>query len=239
VKLTASRNQLDTLLSGMSHQSTHQDQVLSIVLPGSDRYGGNAIATRWPHRVVETLDLRSSDALDVPWCTLAASVSLPGEGDLLFVAATTSWRLEAESARERQVVAISDLDSRHRTELPTIIAGDFNAAPDASSIRYLTGLQSIAGRSVHYHDAWAVGGDGPGYTWASDNPNTRSEIDKIVRQPNHRRRVDYVFTGSWHAHPNAHCHVRTARLAFDKPEAGIWGSDHFGVVVDFEIGKGA
>ena len=50
--------------------------------------------------------------------------------------------------------AITDLDARHRASLPTLIAGDFNAAPDAASIRYLTGRQSIAGRSVHCHDAW-------------------------------------------------------------------------------------
>jgi len=60
--------------------------------------------------------------------------------------------LEAESARERQAVALADLDARTEP-LPTIIAGDFNATPEAASIRYLTGLQSIGGRSVHYHDA--------------------------------------------------------------------------------------
>jgi endonuclease/exonuclease/phosphatase family metal-dependent hydrolase len=62
-------------------------------------------------------------------------------------------------------------------------------------------------------------------------------IDQIVRQPNHRRRIDYVFTGSWHAHPKAHCQVRTARLAFDQPTDGVWASDHFGVLVDLEIGN--
>jgi hypothetical protein len=28
-----------------------------------------------------------------------------------------------------------------------------------------------------------------------------------------------------------------AKLAFDKPVNGLWASDHFGVVVDLEIGK--
>ncbi|WP_245505946.1 hypothetical protein [Rhizobium sullae] len=50
-------------------------------------------------------------------------------------------------------MAIADLDMRHRRDLPTIIAGDFNAAPDAASIRYLTGRHSLGGRSVVYHDA--------------------------------------------------------------------------------------
>ena len=183
------------------------------------------------------LDLRGADAPDVPWCTLAAVIELPGEGELLFIAATTSWRLDAEAARERQAVAISDLDARHRQVLPTIIAGDLNASPDASSIRYLTGLQSMSGRSAHYHDAWSIAGDGPGYTWAAENPSARAEIDQIVRQPHHRRRLDYVLAGSWHAHPEAFCRVRSASLAFDEPSEGVWASDHFGVVVDFDIGR--
>lgn len=236
---TPERNQLDELLDGMDLHATHQAQVLADAQPGAERYGGNAAATRWPHRVVEVLDLRTPDSPDVPWCTLALSVPLPGAGDLLFVVTTTSWRLEAESARERQVAALADLDARHRTALPTILAGDFNASPDASSIRYLKGLQSLGGRSVHYHDAWSVAGEGPGYTWTSDNPNTRSVVDQIVRQPSHHRRVDYVFVGSWHAHPTAHCRIREANLAFDTPEDGIWPSDHFGVVVDLDVGKGS
>lgn len=231
------REQLGGLLDGTGLEGTHQAQVMGYTPPFADRYGGSALATRWPHRIVEVLDLRLADAPDVPWCTLAARVELPGEGDLLFIAATTSWRLDAEAARERQAVAISDLDARHRTQLPTIIAGDLNATPDASSIRYLTGRQAISGRSVHYHDAWEVAGDGPGHTWTVDNPNARAEIEQIVRQPEHRRRIDYVLTGSWHAHPESRCEIRAARVAFDEPTDGIWPSDHYGLVVDLEISR--
>lgn len=193
--------------------------------PGGDRYGGNALATRWPHRVAEVIDGRLPDAADVPWSTVAAVVALPELGDLLFIAPATAWRPEAEAARERQAVALTDLDARHRTDLPTVIAGDFNAAPDATSIRYLRGLQSLGQRSVTYTDAWATAGDGPGYTWTTDNPNAATVIDQIVDQPNHRRRIDYAFVGSKTAHPNATCRVRTASLAFDHPLEGTWPSD--------------
>jgi endonuclease/exonuclease/phosphatase family metal-dependent hydrolase len=233
---TSERRQLEELLVGTGLHGTHQVEVMVSTPPWTDRYGGSAVATRWPHRVAEVLDLRLPDAQDVPWATLAVSVPIPDEGELLFVSASSSWRLEAESARERQVVALTDLDARHRGVLPTIIAGDFNATPDAASIRYLAGLQSINGRSVHYHDAWGVAGEGPGYTWNIDNPNARSEMEAIVRQPHHRRRIDYVFVGSWYAHPNARCHINTAALAFDQPVDGIWASDHFGVVVDLDVG---
>jgi hypothetical protein len=131
-------------------------------------------------------------------------------------------------------------DHRSRRPPPNQPADDhrrrLQRRPDAASIRYLTGRQSIAGRGVHYHDAWEIAGQGPGHTWTVENPNARGEIEQIVRQPRHRRRLDYVFIGSWHAHPQAHCHVRAATLAFDQPTDGLWPSDHFGVVVDVEIG---
>jgi endonuclease/exonuclease/phosphatase family metal-dependent hydrolase len=232
---TPTLNQLDRLLYGLDRHRTHQNDVQAYRPPHSERYGGSAVATRWPHHLVEAVDLRLADAVDVPWATLAVAVALPNQGELLFVGATAAWRLNAEFARERQALAITDLDARHRRELPTIIAGDFNAAPDSASIRYLTGRQSLCGRSVHYHDAWNVAGDGPGYTWSVENPNARRDIDQIVKQPNHRRRVDYVFVGSSDAHPRAHARVRSARLILDQPVNGLCASDHCGVMVDLDV----
>jgi len=234
-----SRDRLDGLLEGTPLRGLHQAEAMATVPPHADRYGGSALAARWTYRLVEALDLRMADAMDVPWASLAVIVTLPDAGDMLFIATTASWRLDAEFARERQVQALADLDARHRCKLPTIIAGDFNASPDAASIRFLSGLQSLNGRSVHYHDAWAVAGDGPGYTWTSENPNTRSVIDQIVRQPSHRRRLDYVFVGSWHAHPHAHGRIRAARLAFDHAVDDLWLSDHFGLIVDIDVSGGA
>jgi endonuclease/exonuclease/phosphatase family metal-dependent hydrolase len=233
---TPERNQLKELLHDTGLHGTHQLDVMATAPPWVDQYGGSAVATRWPHRVAEVIDPRLHDAMDVPWATIAVTVPIPNEGDLLFISASTSWRLEAESARERQAVALADLDARHRGPLPTVIAGDFNAVPNAASIRYLTGLQSIGGRSVHYHDAWGVAGDGPGYTWDIDNPNGRAEMERIIRQPNHQRRIDYVFIGSWNAHPNAHSYIKSASVVFDKPIDGVWLSDHYGVSVDLDIG---
>ncbi|MBT2442912.1 endonuclease/exonuclease/phosphatase family protein [Streptomyces sp. ISL-36] len=242
-------DQLPDLIAGTGLHGTHQSQTSATPPPHADRYGGTAIATRQPHRIVEVLDQRGTDAPDVPWLTLAARVPLapplppsgPARplvepGDMLFIAPTLSFRLDAEAQRERQVLALSDLDARHRTALPTIMAGDFNAEPDAAGIRYLTGRQSLAGRSTHFHDTWEVAGAGPGHTWTSDNPQAAEDIELLVRQPGHHRRIDYIFVGSPHAHPNAFARVRGAQLAFDKPVDGVWASDHFGVVADLEVG---
>lgn len=229
-------DQLSGLIEGTGLHGTHQSQTTATAPPYADRYGGTAIATRWPHRIVEVLDQRGADAPDVPWLTPAAHVPLPGLDDVLFIAPTTSFRLDAEAQRERQVLALSDLDARHRTALPTIMAGDFNADPDSAGIRYLTGRQSLSGRSTHFHDVWEVAGSGPGHTWTADNPHAAEDIDLLVRQPGHHRRIDYIFVGSPHAHPNAFARVRSAHLAFDKPVDGLWPSDHYGVVADLEVG---
>ncbi|ATL25198.1 Endonuclease/exonuclease/phosphatase [Streptomyces formicae] len=229
--------QLPRLIEGTGLHGTHQSQTAAVTPPHADRFGGTAIATRAPHRVVEVLDQRGTDAPDVPWLTLAALVPLPEQlGDVLFIAPTTSFRLDMEAQRERQVLALSDLDARHRTALPTIMAGDFNADPEASSIRYLTGRQSLSGRSTHFHDAWRIAGSGPGHTWSADNPRAAEDIGRLVRQPGHRSRFDYVFVGSTHAHPHAYARVRGAELVLDEPVEGVWASDHYGVVADLEVG---
>lgn len=227
--------QLAELIDGTGLTGSDQFEAMSVP-PYADRYGGTALATRRPHTLVEILDMRGADALDLPWLTLAARVPVGELGEVLFIAPTTSFRPEAEAQRERQVQAVTDLAARHRTALPTVIAGDFNAAPDSASIRYLTGKQSLNGRSTHFHDAWEIAGSGPGYTWDSINPNATEDIDLLVRQPGYRQRIDYVFLGAPLAHPDAFARVLSATLAFDKPVEGVWASDHFGVVADLDIG---
>lgn len=228
--------QVDELLAGSGLHGTHQSAVLSYVPEFADRYGGSALASRWPHEIVEVLDHRGPDATG-PWLPMAAMAAVPDIGNLLFIAVTLEWRLDAEAARERQIRQLTDLDGRHRTELPTILAGDFNAGPQTSTIRYMTGRQALAGHSVHYHDAWEIAGDGPGHTWTVDNPLGAEEIRQVVGQPGHRRRIDYIFTGSWHAHPRARCEIRSAELVGNHPVDGVWLSDHYGVVVDVDVTK--
>jgi endonuclease/exonuclease/phosphatase family metal-dependent hydrolase len=229
------RDQLAELIAGTGLHATHQADALDHLPPDGDRYGGTAIATRGPHRVREVLEGRSADDPAVSWWTLAASVTVPGLGEQLLVVPTTPWRLDAEAARERQAVEVTELDARHRETLPTIIAGDLNAGPEAASIRYLSGLQTLNGRSAHYHDAWSVAGHGPGHTWTVDNPLAAAEIERVIGQPGHRRRIDYVFVGSVHAHPRARARIAAVRLVADRPVDGVWLSDHAGVLADVDV----
>ncbi|MCM6776582.1 endonuclease/exonuclease/phosphatase family protein [Nocardia sp. CDC159] len=228
--------QVSTLVVGTDLHAVHQAQTGATVSPRAAETGGTLVASRWPPRIVEALDLRGAGATDLAYLTLAALVPLPGLGEILFVGTATSFRLDAEVERERQALALTDLDARHRTELPTIMAGDFNADPDTASIRYLTGRQSLSGRSGYYHDVWEVAGDGPGHTWSADNPNAATDIEQLVRQPGHRRRIDYIFVAGPYAHPRSYARIRGAAVAFDRPVDGVQASDHYGVVADLDIG---
>lgn len=224
------RDQLDDLLVATGLHGSHQWRTTAYELPDAERFGGTALATRWPHRVLETIDMRVRGAgTPHPWGAVGAVVDLPGVGDLLFIAATSSPF--DERARERQAIALTDLDSRHRRMLPTIIAGDLNATPEAASMRYLTGLQSLDGQSARFEDPWAIVGEGPGHTWTPDNPNAS-------RRYGPRRRIDHILVGSFRDHPRSHVHFESAALAFDQPVDGVWPSDHLGVVVDLDITSG-
>jgi endonuclease/exonuclease/phosphatase family metal-dependent hydrolase len=230
------RDQLAELVAGTGlPHATHQAGVLADPPPEADRYGGTAVATRWPHRVVAVLDHRPAGRGDVQWWTLAVSVQVPRLGELLLIVPTTPWRPDAEAARERQAVEVADLDARHRAALPTVIAGDLNAGPEAASIRFLSGLQALGGRSVRYRDGWAAAGDGPGHTWPVDDPAAVAEAERVVGRPGRRRRIDYVFVGSARAHPRARARILAALLVGDRPVDGVWLSDHAGVLVDLDV----
>jgi endonuclease/exonuclease/phosphatase family metal-dependent hydrolase len=214
--------------TGLTH-TTHQADVLS-----SDWTDGTAIATRWPHRVVDVREHQASPESDVHWWTLAAAVDVPELGELLFIQPATPWRLDQATAREEQLLAAVELDEQQRFRLPSIIAGDLNATPKSAGIRFLAGLQALGGRSTHYHDVWAVAGEGLGFTWTVANPLGAAEIDRLIGQPRHRRRIDYIFVGSTHSHPKARATVLQTQLIGDAPIDGTWLSDHFGVLTDLD-----
>jgi hypothetical protein len=58
---------LDRLLDGLNLHATHQTGIQRDIPPFVQRYGGSAVATRWPHQAVEALDLRVAGANGEPW----------------------------------------------------------------------------------------------------------------------------------------------------------------------------
>lgn len=143
------------------------------------------------------------------------------------------YRLDDGLARERQVVAIDEAlraIGRDVSDSPQILCGDFNAPPDADEIRFLRGLCTLSGRRTHLQDAWLrARPDEPGFTWSSDNDQTRP-----LRSLDIDRRIDYVFVTT--RRKDGRASVLDAQVVLtERDEGGMCASDHFGVLADVQI----
>lgn len=201
--------------------------------PGDVEPGqGATIASRWPLGVVHEVDLHVTPrTAGFAATTLVAEVLAPEPlGPLLFANHVPNWQLNFECERELQAVAaarfIEDLrGERHRH---VVLAGDFTADPDAASVRFLTGRQSLAGMSVCYRDAWeSVHPGEPGHTFTPRNP-------LMVDRDWPFRRIDYVLVRC-SEHDGPTLDITDCRLIFDAPVGAVWASDHFGVVADLAV----
>jgi endonuclease/exonuclease/phosphatase family metal-dependent hydrolase len=134
--------------------------------------------------------------------------------------------------RCRQVRALADLVKALATgEAPPIVAGDLNADPDSDEMRFLRGLTPLGGASVYFADAWATTagqapGAGPGWTYDRRNPYALRS-----REPS--RRIDYILVQG----PDRRLRGEplSAAIVLDEPTAGVWPSDHFGVLAEVQI----
>ena len=136
-----------------------------------------------------------------------------------------AWQLHDAALRERQVQSLARFVSERMdaaAPLGPVVAGDFNAEPESSAIRYLSGLASLDGASIYLQDAWRLAGDGgPGITWSNGNPNAAPD-----QEPD--RRIDYIFS-DFHGRKGAGRPVE-CRVVGDEAADGVWPSDHFGVL---------
>jgi endonuclease/exonuclease/phosphatase family metal-dependent hydrolase len=194
---------------------------------------GACLATRWPVGRQTVLGLQEIPGADgLPWAAaVAVEVVLPEPlGTVLVVHHKPNWQLTAEVVREQQAVAaarwIEDLVAE-RPDRPVVLLGDFDAGPDAASMRFWTGRQSLGGMSVRYEDAWEVlHPDEPGHTFSPRNPLVLAGEMKLERG----RRIDHILVRGGVHGPTLD--IADCRLAFDQPVDGIWPSDHFGVIAD-------
>lgn len=96
-----------------------------------------------------------------------------------------------------------------------VVMGDFNAEPDADSIRFLCGAYSHAGETGDFFDCWtAAHPDAPGLTYASYGPV---------------RRIDYALAR------NLPATGLSAEIVGSDSKHGVYPSDHLGLVVDLPL----
>jgi endonuclease/exonuclease/phosphatase family metal-dependent hydrolase len=214
-------------LLGSGYTVVHQ----TVGLIGDGTHHGACVASRLPVRAVHEVDLHLTPRTGGYSCgTVIADVAAPEPfGRLLMACHGNSWAWWAERERELQAVAAARrveelvaVDPAH-----VVVGGDFNAAPETSSMRFWTGRTSLDGVSVAYRDAWeSVRGDEPGLTFDPGNALTAIDEPELDRG----RRIDYLLVRCGDHGPTLR--VADCRLALSRPVDGVQPSDHYGVVAD-------
>lgn len=203
-------------------------------LVGDGGHHGASVASRWPIRAVYEVDLHLTDRTwDYSCGAVIAEVLAPDPlGRLIVASHGNSWQWWAEHEREQQAVALVRRIDELVADAPAhvIVGGDFNATPDTSSMRFLTGRQSLTGLSTAYRDCWeSVHGNASGATFDPDNPLTAIDEPGLDRG----RRIDYLLVRCGDHGPTLT--VGDCRVALDRPVGGSFPSDHYAVLADLTL----
>ena len=212
-------------LLGDGYELAHQ----TVGLVGDGSHRGSSVASRWPITAVHEIDLHLTGRTGGYSCgTVVAEIDSP-VGRLLMGSHGSSWAWWAERERELQAVAVVRRVEELLAEEPAhvVLGGDFNAEPQSSSMRFLTGRTSLDGFSTAYRDAWeSVHGDAAGWTFDPRNPLTAIDEPHLDRG----RRIDYLLVRCGDHGPTLR--VLDAGLAVHEQVDGVQPSDHYGVVAD-------
>lgn len=193
---------------------------------------GVTTASRWPIGQVHEIDLNVTDrTAGFPCTSLITEILAPDPlGRVLLVNNFPNWQLDFEYERGLQAVATARAVERLVARQPAhvVVAGDFDADPQATSVRFWAGRHALDGMGVCYRDAWeSVHPAEPGHTYGRDNPLC-TDWDWPFE------RIDYVFVRCGR-HGGPTLAVQDCTRIFDRPVGGVWASDHFGVAADLVL----
>jgi len=185
---------------------------------------------------VAEIDLRVSErTTDFPAGALLANVAWPESAEpVLVVNHKPSWRTNLAYERELQAVVTARQVEEivARTGQHVVLGGDFDAVPEASSLRFWRGEQSLSDVSVSYCDAWHLRrGTDAGHTFMP----SRCTIVEDSWSHYIDRRIDYLLVRTSGDGKGPTLSVTRCERIFDEPVNDIWGSDHFGVLADFRL----
>jgi endonuclease/exonuclease/phosphatase family metal-dependent hydrolase len=191
---------------------------------------GITTASRWPVGEVLEVDLHLTDRThDFACTTLICEILAPAPIGRVWVANhLPDWQLDHEHERQLQAVAAARTLEELLARRPghVVVAGDLDAEPTATSVRFWTGRHALDGFSVCYRDAWAsTHADEPGHTFTPDNPNS-ADWDWPFR------RIDYVLVRCGR-HGGPTLRITRCVRTFDQPRTSV--SDHYGLVADLEL----
>ena len=201
-------------------------------LIGDREHHGVSIASRFPFTEVQEVDLHlTRRTSSYPCGALVTTIAGP-VGDVVVVNHGPAWEWWAEAERELQAVAVARAVEEQAPDdmAPVILGGDLNAQLTAGSLRFFTGLQTLDALSVSYQDCWSTVHPGElGWTLDPRNPYRAEEEPQVCLG----RTSDYLMLRCGvHGPP---WRIADCRLAFDSPSGGVWASDHFGLIADFDV----
>jgi endonuclease/exonuclease/phosphatase family metal-dependent hydrolase len=190
---------------------------------------GNAVLSRFPLYDAQTFALPGSDARSLHFARVETSF-----GPLPFFVTHLSWKFDEGYLREGQVRGIADALPRVHAagDLPAVLVGDLNAAPDTTEIRFLTGKHALDGRSVFFTDCFDRVGEGPGFTF---DPPRNPHAALTFEAP---RRIDYVLCqGPDDRGRGLPISARVVLCEVHRDEVGeLAPSDHYGVLSELRMG---
>jgi endonuclease/exonuclease/phosphatase family metal-dependent hydrolase len=195
----------------------------------ADEASGISVASHWPLELIEEIDLTAGGPPvdEFVWAALIVRVTTPS-GPVVVVNHFPDAAVDREDERERQallvarrVAAVCDPD------VPVVLGGDLDAEPEAGSMRFLTGLQTIDGHSVSYQRAWDA-------THRFDRCVTidpeRNPLASGMRGWPYRQ-IDHLLVRSGRD-GLAGLRIESCSRVHDEPIGGVWASDHFGLVAE-------
>jgi endonuclease/exonuclease/phosphatase family metal-dependent hydrolase len=184
---------------------------------------GAGFVSRWPLSEVTARPLRGDDGTG--FGQVLHVVADGARGPIQMFLAMLDYPLDASARRQAQVRTLASFVQEFSSpRFPTVLCGDFNAAPESDELRLLTGQAATAEPGLVFYDAWEMAGDGtPGYTWSNHNP-----LAALGLYPD--RRFDYVLS-AWPRAGGVGHHVAASLLGVRPPDS-LQLSDHYGVVAD-------
>jgi endonuclease/exonuclease/phosphatase family metal-dependent hydrolase len=190
---------------------------------------GISIASRWPIGAIHEPDLNvTSRTGDFACTTLIAEIDAPDPfGPVLLVNHFPDYQVDHERERELQTVLVARFIEDRLRQRPShvLLSGDLDAEPDAASLRFLAGRQSLDGMSACYRNAWdAVHPGELGGTFVASNPLAPDDWPY--------QRIDHILIRCGER-GGPTLRIEACELAFAEPVSGVWASDHFGLVADF------
>ncbi|MBI3615414.1 MAG: endonuclease/exonuclease/phosphatase family protein [Candidatus Omnitrophica bacterium] len=177
---------------------------------------GLAVLARFPAAAHRVVTYQTQSPFETyPRQALMVHLDL-GTKPLWAVTTHLAWMAQDEAARGAQVQELLGLVTALGEDV--LLSGDFNAAPEAPSIRKI--------QEAGFLDLFATAHpDEPGITWDNRNPFIQSHSEKFPD-----RRIDYLFLRKKGAERFG---FSRCEVACRTPGAGgLHPSDHYGVLCD-------